>query len=125
MFAGIGFLILGLTGRVYMDMPVMDFTGRENPIFAFILAMSGFIAMAYGELFSSSWLWIPPKPDEVRVGAWILHKLAAEKSWRIDNRREHGRALNFLVRLKLAKINDNKLEISEKGLDLIRKENRL
>ena len=125
MFTGIGFLILGLTGRVYMDMPMIDFTKQDDTFWGFILAISGFIAMAYGELFSSSWLWIPPKPDEVRVGAWILHKLVVEKSWRIDNRRGHGRALNYLLRLKLAKVNEDKLEITEKGLDLIRKENKL
>ncbi len=118
-YTGIGFSILGLLGKAYLDIPVTEYDERANPFYAFILAMTGFIAMAYGELFSSSWLWVPPKPDEIRIGAWILRKLATEKAMRLHNYREHGRALNFLLRLKLVKITEGTLETTEKGSVLI------
>lgn len=115
MFAGISFFILGLLGKVYLDIPINEYDEKENPIYSFVLVTTGFIAMAYGELFSSSWLWKPPKPEEIRIGAWMLRKLESEKTWRLDNRRNHGRTLNFLLRLKLVKITDGSLELTEKG----------
>ena len=76
--------------------------------------------MSYGEITRSSWLWFTPEPDKIRVCAWILCKLAVEGAWPLDSRMEQRRVLSILARLKLVKVTQNKLELTEKGLDFVR-----
>jgi hypothetical protein len=115
----LGFLVLGLLGSVQMKKPVVEDTGRHNVFMSLVLAVSGFIAMSYGEIMFSSWLWFPPKPDEVKLCAWILCKLAEEKTWSLSNRAEYERIVRILTRLKFILITENKIELTAKGLDFV------
>ena len=118
-FGVLGFAVLSLLGRVQMDQPLPDDTDDGNMLESFILALSAFVAMSYGEVTRSSWLWFPPKPDEIRIAAWILCKLATEKNTLIEARPVPRRILNMLSRLKLVQERDRKLRITLKGHDLV------
>ena len=85
------------------------------------LAIAGFIAMAYGEIASSSWLWFPPHEDEVRVAAWILHKLQSDSKGRLDVRSADRRILGLLLRLKYVRIRNGRLRLTHKGHDLVKR----
>ena len=117
-YAVVGFLVMGLLGQVQINRPFRKDFERE-PV-SFLLAVSNFIVSSYGEITHGSWLWIPPKQDEIRVCAWILCKLAVEGAWPLDSRMEQRRVLSILARLKLVKVTQNKLELTEKGLDFVR-----
>jgi len=118
-YAIFGFLILGLLGQVQTNRPVVEDTSRHNVFMSLVLAVSGFIVMSYGEIMFSSWLWFPPKPDEVKLCAWILCKLAEERNWTLSNRAEYERIVRILARLKCVKITENKLQLTTKGLDFV------
>lgn len=115
----LSFVVLGLLGHVQMEQPARDETSREDAFLSVILALFGFIAMAYGEITRSSWLWFPPKPDELRIAAWVLCKLAVERTTLPEARSVHRRILNMLSRLKLVQERDRKLRITLKGQDLV------
>jgi hypothetical protein len=119
-YSVLAFVVLGLLGRVQMEQPARDPTSGENAFLSFILALSGFIAMSYGEITRGSWLWFPPKPEEVRLGAWLLCKLAIEKTMPLDAQSVPKRILNMLVRLKLVRVMDRKLRLTLKGQDFVR-----
>lgn len=114
-----GFFILGLLGSAYMNNPVPEESNEENPFYSFLLLVSAFIAMSYGEIFRGSWLLFPPNSDEICVSAWILCRLAIENSWRIGSMTEQRRALSILARLKFVKMTDNKLRLTPKGRDFV------
>lgn len=114
-----GFLILGLLGRVYLNLPVVECDDRDHPFYTFILAVTGFIAMSYGELLSGSWLWIPPKPDEVRICAWFLCKLALEEDISHRDSSVPKRVLYILSRLKFIRAKEGTLELTQKGRELV------
>ena len=114
-----GFLILGLLGSAYMNNPVPEESNAENAFLSLLLLVSAFIAMSYGEITRGSWLFFPPKPDEIRICAWILCKLAMENTWRLGNRTEERRVLSILARLKLVKMTQNKLRLTPKGRDFV------
>jgi predicted methyltransferase len=76
-------------------------------------------AQPYVEITFSSWLWFPPKPDEVKVCARILFKLEEEKTWMLSNPAEHERIVRILARLKYVKITENKLQLTTKGLNFV------
>ena len=114
-----GFFILGLLGRDYLSLPVAEYEDRNHPFYTFILVVTGFIAMSYGELLNGSWLWIPPKPDEVRVCAWILYKLALEEGVSYRDSSVPKRVLYILSRLKFVRARDGMLELTQKGRELV------
>jgi hypothetical protein len=118
-YAVMGFLVLGLLGHVQMNRPVTEDFEREHFFVSLLLAVSNFIVMSYGEITHGSWLWIPPKPDEVRVCAWILCKLAVEESWPLDSGTERRRLLGILARLKLVEVTEHRLKLTVKGLDFV------
>lgn len=115
----LGFLVMGVLGHVQMKKPITDDSGSENQLLSFLLAIAGFIAMAYGELAHASWLWIPPKPDEIRLAAWFLCKLAIEKPNPLNRRLVPENTLNLLSRLKLIRVTQRDIQLTLKGLDLI------
>ncbi|MBN2182790.1 MAG: hypothetical protein JW715_12840 [Sedimentisphaerales bacterium] len=120
LYAVTSFFILGLLGRVYMDLPIAECDDDEHPIYAFILAVTGFIAMSYGELLNGSWLWIPPKQDEVRLCSWILCKLAMEEKVPLHNGDSvQKRVLHILSRLKLVQVKEGLLQLTLKGRNLV------
>ena len=119
-YAGAGLFILGLLGKVFAEGPFIEYDNRESQFFSLILALMSFVAMSYGELLSGSWLWIPPKQDEVRVCAWILCKLALEEKMPIHHSDSiQKRVLYILSRLKLVQIKENMLKLTQKGSDLV------
>ena len=118
-YAVMGLFILGLLGSAYMNNPVPEESNTEKPFLSLLLLVSAFIAMSYGEIFRGSWLFFPPKPDEIRVSAWILCKLALENTWRLGSRTEERRVLSILAQLKLVKMTENKLRLTPKGRDFV------
>lgn len=118
-YTATGFLILGLLGSAYMNNPVPEESNEENILLSLILSVSALIAMSYGEIFRGSWLFFPPKPDEIHVSAWILCKLAMGNTWRLGNRTEERRVLSILARLKFVKMTENKLKLTPKGWDFV------
>jgi hypothetical protein len=114
-----GFIIIGLLGSAYMNNPVPEESNTENAFFSLLLLVSAFIAMSYGEIFRGSWLFFPPKTDEIRVCAWILCRLSMENTWRLGSRNEERRVLSILARLKLVKMTENKLRLTPKGWDFV------
>jgi hypothetical protein len=84
-----------------------------------LLLTAAFIATSYGEISRGSWLFFPPKANEIRIGAWILCRLAMENTWRLGNRSKQRRVLSILARLKLVKMTDNKLRLTPKGRDFV------
>lgn len=119
-YVGAGLFILGLLGKVFAEGPYIEYDDRRNQFFSLILALMSFVAMSYGELLSSSWLWIPPKQNEVRVCAWILCKLALEEKMPIHHSDSvQKRVLYILSRLKLIHIKENILKLTLKGRDLV------
>lgn len=115
----VGFLILALFGRVYMKVPVVQDVGDDGPIRSLTLIIFGFVAMAYGEIASGSWLWIPPDEDKIRIAAWILCKLALEESWPLDSRSADRPILDILFRLKYIQVKDDKLQLTYRGYDFV------
>jgi hypothetical protein len=119
-YAGAGLFILGLLGKVFAEGPYIEYDNRESQFFSLILALMSFVAMSYGELLSSSWLWIPPKQDEVRICAWILCKLALEEKIPIHHSGSVDKhLLHIMSRLKLVQVKGNMLKLTLKGRDLV------
>ncbi len=112
-------VVLGLLGRVQMEQPERDETSGVGAFLSVFLALFGFIADSYGEITRGSWLWFPPKPDELRLGAWVLCKLAVERTTPLEARSVPRRILNMLSRLKLVQVTDRKLKLTLKGQDLV------
>jgi len=114
-----GFITLVLFGRVYMKSPLTEDVDSEDPYRSLPLVIFGFVAMAYGEIASGSWLWIPPDEDDIRVAAWILCKLALEDQWSLDSRSAERPILNLLFRLKYIQIKDGKLQLTYRGYSFV------
>ena len=112
-------VVLGLLGHVQMEQPERDETSYVGAFLSGFLALFGFIADSYGEITRYSWLWFPPKQEEVRLGAWILCQLAIEKTMPLDSQSVPKRILNMLSRLKLVQVTDRKLKLTFKGQDVL------
>lgn len=115
-----GLVVLGLIGQVRLPDDIAQVPKGENLFFALILAVSGFIVTAYGQIAHSSWLWVPPKPDEVRLGAWLLCKLATDPDSAISSDAVTGRIAEVLVRLKLIGVTEAGAALTHKGLEFMR-----
>ena len=116
-YTGTSLLILGLFGRAYVKIPITQNVGREDPnrSFSLTLEIFGFVALAFGEIASGSWLWFPPDEDKIRVAAWILCKLALTESWPLDSQSADRPILDLLFRLKYIQVKDEKLQLTLKG----------
>lgn len=119
-YAVLGFLVLGLLGHVQIDNPVIEDCDSERFFLHLLLAVSAFIVMSYGEITRSSWLWFPPKPDEIRLGTWVFCKLALEKTTQLDSRSVQRRILYLLYRLKLVRVSERKLILTSRGWALLK-----
>jgi hypothetical protein len=113
------FLVTGFYGRVFMKVPVAVDYSDENPFKQFGLLVFGYIAMSYGEVATSSWLWFPPDDDDISVAALILFKLSADEDGCIEVRSADRRILNLLSCLKLIRIRNIELQLTLKGQDFI------
>jgi hypothetical protein len=122
--AAAGFLALALFGRSYMKTPFARDVDFDDSYWSLPLALVGFVAMACGEIASSSWLWFPPGEDDVRVAAWILHKLTVDHDGRLDVQSTNRRILELLFRLKYVQIRNGKLRLTYKGYDLVKSAGR-
>jgi hypothetical protein len=115
-----GILVLGLMGQVSLADRVTIGPNAETGLLAFLLAVTGFILAAYREVGRGSWLWVPPKPDEIRLGAWVLCKLALEMSGPWSDDPAQRRIVDVLRRLKFLQVMGDRLELTPKGLDFVR-----
>ncbi len=115
-----GILILGLMGQVSLADRVTMSPNAETGLLAFLLAVTGFILAAYREVGRGSWLWVPPKPDEIRLGAWVLCKLALEMSGPWSDDPAQRRIVDVLRRLKFLQVMGDRLVLTAKGLDFVR-----
>lgn len=115
-----GLVVLGLIGQVKLPDDITQMPEGENFFLALILAVSGFIVTAYGQIAGSSWLWVPPKADEVRLGAWLLCKLTADPDRALSSDAVQGRIVGILVRLKLIGVTEAGAALTHKGLEFIR-----
>jgi hypothetical protein len=80
----------------------------------------GFVASAYAELLSVSWLWVPPKPHEIRIAAHVLCRLAADGKGPLHECVVDDRIERLLIRFKLLQRTDRELRLTRKGLDVVR-----
>lgn len=119
-----GLLILVLFGRACMKIPITQDAGCEDLNRSLTLEIFGFVAIAYGEILSGSWLWFPPDEDKIRVAAWILRELALEERWPLDSRSADRPILDLLFRLKFIQVKDGKLQLTPKGQDFVAAANR-
>jgi len=119
LYAGLGFLVLGLTGHSYMNKPLNDDTKQGDPRASVVLLVSGFVASAYGEITLGSWLWIPPDESQINLAAWLLCKLAVEPDSAISRQLVPLRTLRLLSRLKLIRATEYHAVITSKGLELV------
>ncbi len=115
-----GFAILGCMGHSFYADRSAEVPERDPDPLTPLLAVSGFIVAAYGELTRSSWLWQAPEDDEVRIGAWVLCKLASEMSGPCWDEPGHRRIVGLLRRLELVQEADDRLVLTAKGQDFIR-----
>lgn len=113
------FLTLGLIGHTHMSRPPDGPLGHRPTPHAFVLAVAGFIVSAYAELLSASWLWVPPKPHEVRVAARMLCRLAAQEERPLQRSVVDDRVERLLVRLKLVQEIDGQLHLTPKGIAFV------
>jgi len=114
------FVILGLLGRAWMKRPIDDNFNTQDLHCGLVAAVSGFVVLAYGEVLHSSWLWMPPKDEEIRLGAWLLDKLAADPDTALGSEAVKHRIFDLLVRLKLVGVTEGGGALTAKGLDFIR-----
>ncbi len=115
-----GLLILGLIGQVKLPDDIAQMPQGENLFLTLILAVSAFIVTAYGQILGSSWLWRSPQPDELRLGAWFLCKLAADPDTAISSDALTGPMADLLVRLQLIGVTPGGAALTPKGLAFVR-----
>ena len=119
-YAALGFMVLGFLGQVQLPYPRADDADPQRSLRAVVYAAASFIVAAYGEIFRNSWLWVPPKPFEVRVGARVLCRLIDAPTDPLHPSAVAGRVATLLGKLKLVQTTDGGLLISPKGLDFVR-----
>lgn len=119
-YALVSFLVMCLLGRVPIEQRTEDADDPKNVFVFLILVLPAFIAMSYGELTRRSWLWIPPKPDELRITAWFLYKLKLGRDGPLKSQAVPKRVLNMLIRLKFVRVRNRMLKLTFKGRDFLR-----
>ena len=115
-----GLLILGLLGQV--PLPLCDSPNcvERDGFFSCVLAVSEFIVSAYGDIFSSSWLWRPPEAGRIQLAGLFLLRAAEDGR---DPPREDlvdGRTLDLLCRLKLVEIEEHEVRLTFRGQEFLR-----
>jgi hypothetical protein len=119
LFAAAGLVILGLLGQMRLSDRAMQGSGREQDVGIGLMALCGFIVGAYGEVLSASWLWVPPKPDEIRIAARVLHHLAANPADALSRGTVEARVTTLLSRLKLIQVTQERLTLTLKGQNFV------
>jgi hypothetical protein len=114
-----GFLVLGLLGRAEPRGPVNDGLDGRDCVPGTAVAVATLIVSAYGELLSASWLWVPPKPHEVRIAARVLCRLAAKENDPLSSSTVEDRVTTLLSRLKLIEVTQQQLHLTSKGQSLV------
>jgi hypothetical protein len=118
----LGFLVLGLAGRTQANHPAESSLDEAPTFRALVLVVSDFVLAAYGELFSASWLWFPPKPHEIRIAARVLCRLGATPTGTLHECVVDDRIECLLHRLGLAERTNQQLHLTPKGLDFVQAE---
>jgi hypothetical protein len=142
-YVALSFLALGLAGQAQLNHPPPEVLGHypapdvlryyhrpgilreELRVEGFPLAFAGFVVAAYGELLSASWLWVPPKPHEVRIAARVLCRLAVESDRPLGADTVEDRVVRLLFRLGLIEAAQRQLRLAPKGLDFLRTSTKL
>ena len=119
-YAVFGLVILGLIGQVKLPSDVTEIPEGDHVFLVFILAISGFVVAAYGQIGRGSWLWRPPKDDEIKVGAWLLRQMAADPDTALSAEAMHGPIVEILICLKLIGITEAGAALTPEGLEFIR-----
>jgi hypothetical protein len=120
LFGAGAFAILGLLGRVWVKRPIPHIDQPHSVQGSLVMLASGFVVLAYGEVLRSSWLWVPPKEEDVRLGAWLLGQLAADAGTALGPEAARGRIFNLLIRLRLVGVTEAGTALTPKGLHFIR-----
>lgn len=116
---GVGcFLMLGLLAHGRLP----DHSGEtiQNPVVASVQAVADFVMGAYAELFSASWLWFPPSPEEVRIGARVLCHLATDRNRSLSENAVEKQIVTLLRRLRLIESVEQQIRLTHKGSDFLR-----
>jgi hypothetical protein len=113
-------MVLGLIGRTQTDELVTDECDVRIVWGVGAMALATFIVSAYAELFSASWLWVPPRRWEVHVGGRLLCRMheIAPAPVRTDLVGRH--IVTLLLRLKLVRIEQEQLHLTRKGLNFVK-----
>ena len=119
LFAVGGLLVLGLIGQVPLANHAARGSGTCKDIFAGLAIIGSGIVTAYAELLSASWLWVPPRPQEVRIAAGVLYRLAIDPDEPFNSSTVNSRLMALLFRLNLVKMTDNELRLTPKGMDFV------
>jgi hypothetical protein len=119
-YALVSFLVMCLLGRVPIEQRDEDAEDPKNVFVFLILVLPAFIAMSYGEITRRSWLWIPPKPDELGIAAWFLYKLKFGRDGPLKIQAIPKRILNMLIRLKFVRVRNRTLKLTLKGRDFLK-----
>jgi len=112
-------LVLWLIGQAPLANHVTTGLDAWKDVFARVMALCTFIATAYSELLSASWLWVPPQPQEVQVAARVLCRLAEDPNEPLSSSTVGDRVTVLLSRLELVKITQKELHLTLKGLDFV------
>jgi hypothetical protein len=115
-----GLLVLGLLGRMQLQARFSDDFDERDFVPGTVVAVAGFIVSAYGELLSVSWLWVPPKPDEIRIAARVLCRLAKDPDHPLGSSTLDERMIRLLLRLKLIEVTQQQLRLTSRGTEFIR-----
>ena len=119
-YIAMGLVVLGLVGQVKLPDDIAQMPQGENLFLVLTLAVSGFVVTAYGQIVGSSWLWRSPKSDELRLGAWLLCKLAADPDSAVSSDAVTGPMTDLLVRLQLIGVTSGGAALTAKGLAFVR-----
>ena len=114
-----GFLILGLLGRMQLHARFSDDLDERDFVPGTVVAVAGFIVSAHGELLSTSWLWVPPRPDEVQIAARVLCRLAEDPDRPLGSSTLDERMIRLLLRLKLIEVAQRQLRVTSRGTEFI------
>ena len=121
--AVIALIILGLLGQVRLPPDIAEMPEGEHTLLALLLAVSGFVVSAYGQIGRGVWLWRLPTDDQIKVGAWLLGKMAVDPDRAVGSDAMRGPIVDVLVRLDFIGVTEAGAALTPKGLEFVRAAN--
>jgi len=117
LYAIVGFLILGFVSQALPPDHGVQNDDADALMTGLVLAVPNLVTSAYRELLCASWLWLPPKPGEIRIAAMVLCRLATEQNRPLNRDLVEERITILLSGLKLIRVDDQHLQLTAKGVD--------